>query len=245
MVVSAVGTPRAATLLHTSDCHLSSDGSGPEQQAFADMIDLAIRTGVDAVLVTGDLFDHNRVVDSVLDWTGDQIDRLSCPVVLLPGNHDELDGTSVHHRFDAARRCRQVTFLDDHQGEVVEVSGTDIVVWGRAMVEHEPGFRPLAGVPERPAGRWCVVAGHGLVMDTETPNGRSSPIFPSDLDAVDWDYVALGHCHAHREVRGGPRPAFYAGATFASRGRVPGAVVVDFVPGVGAQPRWTGFDALS
>jgi DNA repair exonuclease SbcCD nuclease subunit len=240
--VSPAGAPRAATLLHTSDCHLHSDLSGAEHKAFAGMVDLAVRSGVDAVLVTGDLFDHNRVADRVLDWTGEELDRLGCPVVLIPGNHDGLDGTSVHHRFDAARRCRRVTFIDDHRGTTVEVPGTDVVVWARAMIEHEPGFRPLAGVPDRRDDRWCVAAGHGLVMESETPNGRSSPIFPSDLDAVDWDYIALGHCHAHREVRGGDRPAYYAGATYASRGQVPGAVLVDFVPGVGTRPRWTDFE---
>jgi DNA repair exonuclease SbcCD nuclease subunit len=232
-------TPTSATtVLHTSDCHLGGGPNAREERAFVKVIDLALRSAVDAVLITGDLFDHARVGDAVLEWTADQLDRLHCPVVMLPGNHDELHANSVHHRFDAAGRCRQAVFIGEHDGEIVTVPGTEIVVWARAMQEHNPEFRPLVGVPARPEGVWAIVAGHGLVMD-EGAWGRSSPIYPSDMDAIDgWDYVALGHCHAYEEVRARPVPVFYCGATASSRNGTAGAMLVSFVPGEGARPQW-------
>jgi DNA repair exonuclease SbcCD nuclease subunit len=229
---------RPATLLHTSDCHLAGRDGGPEEPAFTSAIDLAVEVGVDAVLITGDLFDHARVPDSLLDWTVAELDRLPCPVVMIPGNHDVFDEQSVHHRFTVSDRCDHVQFIDDEDGRLVEVPGTDIVVWGRAMPEHEPEFRPLVGVPPVPAGRWSIVAGHGLLMEDDEPTYRSSPIYASDLDAVRWDYVALGHIHRYWEIRNNPTPARYAGATASSLDGVPGVVLVDFVPGDGAQPRW-------
>jgi DNA repair exonuclease SbcCD nuclease subunit len=105
------------------------------------------------------------------------------------------------------------------------------------MLEHEPGYRPFAGLPEPPAGRWTIATGHGLVVE-DGPSGRSSPIFSSDLAAVTWDYVALGHVHAYIEVRDEPTPVRYPGATAMSRDGKPGVVLVDFVPGTGARPRW-------
>jgi DNA repair exonuclease SbcCD nuclease subunit len=185
----------------------------------------------------GDLFDSARMSDDTLRWTAAQFDSLSCPVVIIPGNHDVLDERSVHHRFDVASRCPHVHFVDDHEGRVVEIAGTDLVVWGRAMVEHEPGYRPFDGLPDPPADRWTIAAGHGLVMD-DGPARRSSPIFASDLDAVRWDYVALGHVHVYQEVRDEPTPVRYCGATATSRSGEPGIVLVDFVPGAGARPRW-------
>ena len=159
-------TPRPATLLHTSDVHLDRDDGGHHQQAFEAAIDMAIASDVDAVLIVGDLFDHARVRDDILEWTADQLDRLGRPVVLLVGNHDALHEQSVHHRFEAQSRCRDVLFLDDPDGSIVEVPGTDIVVWGRAMVEHEPAFQPLAGSPSRRSGMWNIIAGHGLVIES-------------------------------------------------------------------------------
>jgi DNA repair exonuclease SbcCD nuclease subunit len=234
---------RPATLLHTSDCHLAGRDGGPEEPAFTKAIDLAIEQGVDAVLITGDLFDHARVPDSLLDWTVAELDRLACPVVMIPGNHDVFDEKSVHHRFTVSERCDHVQFIDDEHGRLVEVPGTDIVVWGRAMPEHEPEFRPLVGVPPVPPGRWSIVAGHGLLMDDDEPTFRSSPIYASDLEAVRWDYVALGHIHRYWEIRNNPTPARYAGATASSLDGRPGVVLVDFVPGEGAQPRWVSLAA--
>jgi exonuclease SbcD len=195
-----------------------------------------LAAGVDGLLIAGDLFDHGRVDERVLAWTAAQLDRLRRPVVLLPGNHD----LNALGRFDAERRCRAVRVISDLDGEVVDIEGTAISVWGRAMREHEPAFQPLAGVPARPTDRWCVVAGHGLVVGAEETY-RSSPIRPDDLAAVGWDYIALGHVHEYRNIAGAPVPACYAGATAGGFDRGPGGVLVDFVPGRPASPQWVAF----
>jgi DNA repair exonuclease SbcCD nuclease subunit len=67
--------------------------------------------------------------------------------------------------------------------------------------------------------------------------GRSSPIFPEDIDALDADYVALGHVHAYRIVREQPLTV-YPGATAYSRHGDPGCAVVDLVADRPAQVRW-------
>ena len=228
---------RPATLLHTSDVHLDQDDGGHHQQAFAAAIDLAIEADVDAVLIVGDLFDHARVRDDILLWTADQLDRLERPVVLLVGNHDALHDQSVHHRFEVQARCKQVLFLDDPDGSTVEVPGTDIVVWGRAMIEHEPAFRPLAGSPPRREGVWNIIAGHGLVIHDASDLHRSSPIFPSTFDDLDCDYVALGHIHEHRVLHTEPLVC-YSGATARSLRGQAGCVIVELVPGEGPALRW-------
>ncbi|MET0151746.1 MAG: DNA repair exonuclease [Candidatus Binatia bacterium] len=228
---------RPATVMHTSDCHLGSDRRGNEEAAFERAIVRARDEPVDAVLIAGDLFDHIRVPDETLQWTAEQLGKLTCPVVAIRGNHDVFEGKSVYERLMTLAGLEHVHVIDDHDGCIVEIPGTDLVVWGRAMLEHEPGYRPFAGLPEPPAGRWTIATGHGLVVE-DGPSGRSSPIFASDLSAVNWDYVALGHVHAYLEVRDEPTPVRYPGATAMSRNGKPGVVLVDFVPGAGARPRW-------
>jgi DNA repair exonuclease SbcCD nuclease subunit len=232
---------RSARILHTADAHLGLSGRderGLEEQAFAKAIDLAIEHGVDAILVAGDLFDHARVPESLLAWTAKQLDRAERPVVLLVGNHDLLNGQSVHHRFSVSDRCAQTMLLDQPDGSTVEVPGTDIVVWGRAMVEHVPSFRPLSGIPPKPVDRWSIVAGHGIALAEGHRSHHGSPITPAEIAAIDWDYVALGHHHGHKILREAPRPVLYPGATARSYEGVPGAVIVDFAPGVGARFQW-------
>ena len=50
--------------------------------------------------------------------------------------------------------------------------------------------------------------------------------------------AALEHVHVYLEVRDHPTPVRYPGATATSRGGTPGVVLVDFIPGIGARPRW-------
>lgn len=235
-------------MLHTSDVHLGSvrfnpDALGREERAFMAAVALARHEGVNAFVIAGDLFDHARVPDALLDWTASQIDLLECPVIVVCGNHDVHDANSVHGRFDIASRCPRATFISDHHGSTVHVPDTDVVVWGRAMAEHEPGYRPFAGLPSPPADRWTVAVGHGLLLD-DGASDRSSPIFSSDLAAVRWDYVALGHVHVYGEVRDDPTPVRYCGATAYSRRGEAGVVLVDFVPGHGARPMWRALDII-
>ena len=234
---------RAASILHLADVHLGlgSGGAGLEERAFETVVDHAIEIDVDAVLIVGDLFDHARVSDDLLAWTAKQLDRLERPVVLLTGNHDPLNEASVHRRFRAVERCARVLLLDEPDGVVVEVPGVDLAVWGRGMVEHEPRFRPLAGVPPRPEGRWGIVAGHGLALDADRTTHHASAITPAELASVDWDYIALGHHHGHRVVQAEPCPAVYPGATALRRGDGEArAVRVDFDPAAG-----TRFDPIT
>lgn len=232
---------RPATLLHTADVHLGLNGStdgGLEERAFAAAMDRAIETDVDAVLVVGDLFDHSRVSDELLAWTAKELARVERPVVLLVGNHDALDETSVHHRFRVTGRCPNVLLVDDHDGQLIEVPGTDVVVWGRAMIRHERAYKPLAGVPDKPADRWGVVAAHGLVLRSDRPSHHASPMRPGELDGIEWDYVALGHHHGHEVLREEPCPVVYPGATARSLRGDPGAVVVRLAEGAAAAVEW-------
>ncbi|MFI0406828.1 exonuclease SbcCD subunit D [Actinomadura sp. 3N508] len=229
---------RPATILHTSDCHLDRVDGGSAQRAFAAMVDAAIDLDVDLVLIAGDLFDHARIGDDVLDWTARRLADVGRPVVLLPGNHDVLDAGSVYHRFDLRARCPNLLFLGAPEGRAVEVPGTDVIVWGRAMTEHAPTFRPLLSPPPRVDGRWLILAGHGLAVPSAAAgSGRSSPILPEDLDDLDADYVALGYLHVHEIIRTRPLTA-YSGATARSRGGMPGYVLVHLVPGRPAGLEW-------
>jgi DNA repair exonuclease SbcCD nuclease subunit len=232
----AMSERRAFRLVHTSDCHLGPHAVR-EEKAFADLVDLALRASADVVVIAGDMFDSPRVQAPLLEWAAGQLDRLPCPVVVLPGNHDVFDDDSVFRTLDFERECRDVHVLDAPGGDAVAFDALGVTFFGRPVLDHDPSFRPLADLPPRPDG-WGVIVGHGLVVDDDRPTLRGSPIYPRDLAAVDWDYVALGHVDRFRVVQSSPVPVCYAGNTAYSGGGDPGAVVVDFGPGGTVTPRW-------
>lgn len=230
---------RSATLIHTSDCHLDKTLDGPEQQAFASVVDLAIARQADALLIAGDLFDHNRVKPDIVHWVASELNRYAGPVVLLVGNHDVFHESSVHRKHDLRELYEHLYMLDDPHGSLFDLPETEISIWGRAMLEHAPEFAPLLNAPPARNHRWNVIAAHGLV---NAEAGRSSPIYTEQLNELSADYVALGHVHAHSVVHENPL-TLYSGAPYFWGSDKRGCVVVDFVPSLGAQAQWVSLNS--
>jgi DNA repair exonuclease SbcCD nuclease subunit len=243
---------RPLRILHTADVHLGSDGYGTAAQqaahqersrgAFQRVVDRALADRVDLLLIAGDLFDHNRVPDDTVAFVRSELGRLRQPVVILPGNHDALYASAIHDRHDVAAGTRHVHVIRRRDGETIEFPELDAVVWGRAMEEHAPEFRPLAHLPGRDERRWWLAMGHGFFYAAGQRPERSSPIFAEEIRDSGWDYVALGHQHVQTDVSQGRVVAYYAGAPAAEGGgpHADGSVLrVDFSEehGVRVEPR--------
>ena len=212
---------RPLSVLHTADVHLDSDGGGPGQQAahnergrqlFRRIVDRALADQVDLVLIAGDLFDHNRASDETIAFVRRELDRVRQPVVILPGNHDALRVNAIYERYDFSAGASHVHVIRRLDGQTIELPELDAVVWGRAMEEHTPEFRPLAELPGRDADRWSLVMAHGFFFAERQRPDRSSPIFADEIRDTGWDYVALGHQHVQTDVSQGGVVAYYAGA---------------------------------
>ena len=96
------------------------------------------------------------------------------------------------------------------EGKTIDFPDLATRVWGRALVEHTPDYRPMSGVPEPAEGRWNIALAHGFFME-EGEIERSSPITPADIERSHYDYVALGHVHVLNDVSQGATRAFYCG----------------------------------
>ena len=213
---------RPLRLLHTADVHLGSDGYGNAEQqaahhgryrhAFRRIVDRALADHVDLVLIAGDLFDHNRVPDETVAFVHAELGRLHQPVVILPGNHDALDTNAVYDRPGVGAGASHVHVIRRRDGETIDFPELDVVVWGRAMEEHAPEFRPLAHIPGRAKGRWCLAMAHGFFYEEWQRPERSSPIFADEIRDTGWDYVALGHQPVQQNVSQGTVTAYYSGA---------------------------------
>jgi DNA repair exonuclease SbcCD nuclease subunit len=213
---------RPLKILHTADVHLDSDSYGNAEQrqahhalyrrSFQVIVEHARRAAVDLVLIAGDLFDHNRVPDATVEFVQEQLQRLRQPVVILPGNHDCLYTNAVYDRHNLAAACHNVRVITELNGQRIEFPELDLVLWGRAMQEHEPGFHPLEHIPSRDAQRWHIAMAHGFFYGERRDAERSSPIFAEDIRDTGWDYIALGHQHVLTNVSQGKVAAYYPGA---------------------------------
>jgi DNA repair exonuclease SbcCD nuclease subunit len=207
-------------LIHTSDIHLEPDIFGPSdaghafrrkaERAFSGVIDAANQRGANMLLIVGDLFDSSRVNEAAMGFAMGEIKRARMPVVMIPGNHDAHDERSIYAGLSKSSLPGNLHLILEPEGRTLEFPELTTRVWGRALVEHSPDYRPLSGMPEPLPDRWNIALAHGyFTEDGET--GRSSPITPAEIEASAYDYIALGHIHVFADVSQGPTRALYCG----------------------------------
>ena len=62
---------------------------------------------------------------------------------------------------DEAEGHDNVHVIDDRSDTVCQLPELDLEVWGRATVDHYPGFRPLTEEPPRGDAGWRIGVAHG------------------------------------------------------------------------------------
>ncbi len=218
-------------ILHTSDLHLKSLGDRA-CHALEALVNLAVKTKVDLVIIAGDLFDHNRVDDNLVSFVVEQLRRLPVYVAILAGNHDCLTPDSVFERVDLWRSCTNVRVFRSPQGETLDLPGLGVLLWGKSINTYEGDVRPLAGIP-RPTGngQWHIAVAHGYYVNTDPPLFPSLHITDEEIVNSGWDYIALGHSPVFRCVCDEPVNAYYCDSPSLS-----GTVnIVDFAEETGVQ----------
>lgn len=228
---------RPLKITHTSDVHLNDEPDGVKvREAFSQVVDTVLETDTDLFLIAGDLFDHNEIQRKTVDFVYQQLARVSCPTVVIVGNHDVWDERSIVKRMDFRKAGPHVTLLDDADGTQVMFPDLHATVWGRCMLDHDLSNKPMAGVPPRNGDMWHIGMAHGFYTD-DPETARSSLITPQEIAASGFDYLALGHVHAHRQMRHGNTLACYPGVCAAHIGTLSSGCValITLTPGEGAK----------
>jgi DNA repair exonuclease SbcCD nuclease subunit len=213
------------TVVHTSDLHVS-DGDETVLATVAAVIDIALDEQAGLVILAGDTFDHDRVSAATADRVIAELARLHQPVVVIPGNHDAIDQTSIYRRVDLGQAGTHVHFVGDPDGAELIFDELAVAVWARGIADHSPQNRPLEGARPSDEKYWRIVIAHGLYVAAGEQSYRSSQIHHDEIAALDCDYLALGHIHRYSEIRAGRVLASYSGS--ASQDTDPGVNLVRF-----------------
>ena len=213
-------------IIHCADIHLNSKMSAnltkekaKERTAellhtFIRMVDYADREEVQAIIIAGDLFDHNRISRTTRNAVYDQI-RLHSWIEFyyLQGNHDSGSFLSDMEEIPANLKLfgkEWITYIAGGDGGTVE-DGMDADVEG----SYRRAARKVAitGVELDPENSASVY--HSLTLDADCFNivvlhgqeseqrgkDRTEIIALRELRNKGIDYLALGHIHKYKEEK--------------------------------------------
>jgi exonuclease SbcD len=212
--------------IHTSDWHIGRQFHNvsllEDQRHILDqLIEIIRREQVDALLISGDIYDRSvppAAAVALLDDVVDQINReIGIPVILIAGNHDSGDRLSFGSRQLAAAGVHITGILAAEPSPVVlsDASG-DVAFYGlpyadpatvRAKLDvevhtHDEAMQVLTDQirTHNDKQRRCVVMAHCFVeggdeSDSERPLSIGGVDRVSTTHFDDFHYVALGHLH--------------------------------------------------
>ncbi|GGS12464.1 nuclease SbcCD subunit D [Streptomyces aureoverticillatus] len=220
-------------ILHTSDWHLGRSlhrVSMLDAQAefIGHLVTTARERAVDAVVVSGDVYDRAVPPLAAVELFDDALHRLAdlgVPTVMISGNHDSarrlgvgaglIDRAGIHLRTDPAG-CADPVVLTDAHGDVAFYG---LPYLEPALVKDEFGVeragheavlaaamdRVRADLAARADGTRSVVLAHAFVTggaasdsERDITVGGVASVPAGVFDGV--DYVALGHLHGSQVI---------------------------------------------
>lgn len=223
-------------LMHTSDIHLGDPYGHPDSiQALQKVVNAVSDQKPDYLLLSGDVFDNQRIGDEVIRHFLNEVSRAEVPTILLPGNHDLMNETSIYSRVIFDHSPENLYVFRNPTGQSISFRHIDF--WGKAMKEHSPSFRPVEGMPDASPEKWLVSMAHGHFEEKNTGSGRSSLIFPEDISSLNCDYLALGHWDVHADISQDGVTAIYSGCPMGIGGRSGSVTAVELSPKSGVSYR--------
>lgn len=215
-------------MIHTSDWHLGRAfhqvGLQGAQSAFLDhLVEVVRAESVDAVLVSGDVYDRALPAPDTVAMLSDAVERLidaGATVVLSSGNHDSAIRLGFASRLLERSGLHIRTSIEDIGRPVIV---DDVAIHPLPYLEPSLAAGPLATGERTHAGalraamgrvrasldsgshRRSVVMAHAFVTGGATSDserdiavGGVAAVPPDVFDGV--DYAALGHLHGCQQV---------------------------------------------
>lgn len=215
------------TFIHAADLHLDTPFKGLEQtskkmaaklqvapyESFTKIIDLALEKAVDFVVLSGDLYNTQRVnIKSQSKFIAelDRLNEVDIPVFMIRGNHDYL--TKETAQFSLPLPENTYTFSADVSTHIIEtINKKRIAVSGFSYDSQWISKRKIKEYPMRKQNvDMHIGLLHGSAEGIHSDQGNYAPFAVAELREKKYDYWALGHIHLRQQISDHPL-AYYPG----------------------------------
>ena len=167
---------------------------------------LAKEHGAEFVLVGGDVFESNQLDRSILIRAFEAFRACRVPLILLPGNHDPLDASSIYQASLFQQRCpSHVQVLTTSEPREI-VPGVEVIgaPWRSKHPDRDLVAEACRGLEKRPEGRYRLLVGHGVTA-TLNPDQQSLTVIDDHalrrlVSEKVIDFAVLGDRHSTTQV---------------------------------------------
>ncbi len=203
-------------IVHTADVHLDACFSGAgmtpsygnrRRQGLRDVFQRIVsRAGewpADALLIAGDLFEHEHVTRDTVAFLQRAFASISDVLVCIaPGNHDPCVPDSPYL---TESWPENVHIFREARWTAVEHPSLPLTIHGFAFDGPDISQNPFGALRVPTDGRTHVAVGHGSERSRQPAEKRAyAPFDAPSATAPGLSYLALGHFHAATRLEAGP-----------------------------------------
>lgn len=201
-------------LIHTADVHLDASFAGSglparfgtrRRQSLRDVFQGIVRRAgswpADALLIAGDLFEHDRVsLDTVAFLRNEFAGIPKVAVFIAPGNHDPFVPDSP---YASETWPENVVIFDRAMWSAHAVDGLPLVVHGFAFDGPDISVNPFGQLAIPHDDCLHIAVAHGS-ESSYVPSGKTAyaPFQAATAAPEGLAYLALGHYHGLRRITG-------------------------------------------
>lgn len=190
-------------IFHTADVHLDapfslSDPIEAEKRrtelraTFCSLILRAKSFGAQLFLISGDLFEDSFVTKDTAQIVLREIASFpECRFFITPGNHDPYHKSSP---YALLRWPENVHIFKDEEPTFVEIPELGVRVYGHAYKDKDLKDGILSRLTSPDDDKINILMAHGYI---NTPGNSQNALMKSEIEKSVFDYIALGHIHAH------------------------------------------------
>ncbi|MCX7772737.1 MAG: DNA repair exonuclease [Clostridia bacterium] len=191
--------------VHCADLHLDAPFREHGREGYAETRRRDIREALsriiertnaekaDLLLISGDLYEHRTLTKKTLDWLCMKLAEVQAPVVLVPGNHDPYLQNSWYRN---AAWPSNVHILSPESPYLV-LDKLKAALYGVGFSSYKEGKPDLSKVNPPKEGYFNILMLHGT-LDMDFSQEAYKPVSSQELEALGYDYYALGHFHKQR-----------------------------------------------
>ncbi len=197
--------------IHAADIHLDSPLVGlatyPDapaarlrtatREALSKLVDEAIEQRVDFLVIAGDLYDGNwRDFNTGIFFAKEmgRLQKAHIPVFVVHGNHDAAsEQTRTIHLPDNVR------VFSSRKAQTCELPELEVALHGRSFKDAATTENLVHGYPP-PRPGWFNIGVLHTALEGSSEHANYAPCSIAELEALGYDYWALGHVHEHRIV---------------------------------------------
>ncbi len=181
-----------------------------QRNVFKKIIDYIKRNHVEYLFIAGDLYEHDYVRKSTIDYISKLFDEIpNTKVFITPGNHDPYIKNSIYETYEFGENVYVF-----RNSRIEKYEDENVNIYGMAFTEFFMEKSPLEEVVIPTSSKPNILIAHCDLNGSKDKEGFSyNPILETKLNSLGFDYVALGHIHKNN--LNNQNKIYYPGSTIA------------------------------